>query len=125
MLVGIGRLLERQSMRNDPGRFCPVGVNQIAQVPVVVLDVGLPGANRLPFEPEESHVKSDFTLLGELVGSARVFGQKNADDADSAGEAYGAHKIIHGEIGYLAAVWLLTLVGYAFTTSVSALSAEF
>ena len=56
-------------MRNDPGRFCPAGVNQIAQVPVVVLDVGLPGANRLPFEPKESHVKSDFTLLGELVGS--------------------------------------------------------
>ncbi len=57
-------------------------MNQISQVPVVMLDVGLPGANRLPFEPEESHVKSDFTLLGELVGSARVFGQKNADDAD-------------------------------------------
>ena len=110
-------------MRNDPGRFCPVGVNQIAQVPVVVLDVGLPGANRLPFEPEESHVKSDFTLLGELVGSARVFGQKNADDADSTGEAYGAHKIIHSEIGYLAAVRLMTLVAYAFATSVCALPA--
>lgn len=66
-------------MRNDPGRFSPAGVNQIAQVPVVMLDVGLPGANGLPFEPEESHVKSDFTLLGELVGSARVFGQKNAN----------------------------------------------
>ena len=49
-------------MRNDPGRFCPAGMNQIAQVPVVMLDVGLPGANRLPFEPEEYHVKSDFTL---------------------------------------------------------------
>jgi hypothetical protein len=84
MLAGIGRLLERQSMRNDPGRFCPASVNQIAQVPVVVLDVGLPGANRLPFEPEESHVKSDLTLLGELVGTARVFGQENADNADSA-----------------------------------------
>ena len=88
-------------MRNDPGRFCPAGVNQIAQVPVVMFDVGLPGTNRLPFEPEESHVKSDFTLLGELVGSARVFGEENADHADSAGEAYGAHKIIHSEIGYL------------------------
>ena len=110
-------------MRNDPGRFCAAGVNQITQVPVVVLDVGLPGANRLPFEPEESHVKSDFALLGELVGGARVFGQENADDADSAGEAYGAHKIIHGEIGYLVAVWLVTLVAYAFTTSVGALSA--
>jgi hypothetical protein len=110
-------------MRNDPGRFCPVGVNQIAQVPVVVLDVGLPGANRLPFEPEESHVKSNLTLLGELVDSARVFGQKNADDADSAGEAYGAHKIIHGEIGYLLAVRLVTLIAYAFSTPVGALSA--
>ena len=110
-------------MRNDPGRFCPAGVNQIAQVPVVMLDVGLPGTNRLPFEPEESHVKSDFTLLGELVGSARVFGQENADHADSAGEAYGAHKIIHSEIGYLVAVWLVTLIAYAFTTSVGAQSA--
>ena len=110
-------------MRNDPGRFCPAGVNQIAQVPVVVLDVGLPGANRLPFEPEEPHVKSNLTLLGELVDSARVFGQKNADDADSAGEAHGAHKIIHGEIGYLVAVWLVTLIAYAFTTSVGAQSA--
>jgi hypothetical protein len=53
-------------MRNDPGRFCPAGVNQIAQVPVVVLDVGLPGADRLPFEPKESHVKSNLTLPGEL-----------------------------------------------------------
>ena len=70
-------------MRNDPGRFCPAGVNQIPQVAVVVLDVGLPGTNRLPFEPEESHVKSNLTLLGELVDSSRVFGQKNADDADS------------------------------------------
>ena len=110
-------------MRNYPRRFCPPGVNQIAQVPVVVLDVGLPGANRLPFEPEESHVKSDFALLGELVGSARVFGQENADHADSAGEAYGAHKIIHSEIGYLVAVWLVTLIAYAFTTSVGAQSA--
>ena len=110
-------------MRNDPGRFCPAGVNQIAQVPVVVLDVCLPGANGLPFEPEKSHVKSNLTLLGELVDSARVSGQKNADDADSAGEAYGAHKIIHGEIGYLVAVWLVTLIAYAFTTSVGALSA--
>ena len=111
-------------MRNDPGRFCPAGVNQITQVPVVVLNVGLPGANRLPFEPEESHVKSDFTLLGELVGSARVFGQKNADDADSAGKAYGPHKIIHSEIGYLAALWLMTLIAHALTTSVGALSAD-
>src|SRR6202161_1500074 len=118
MLVGSGCLLERQSMRNDPGRFCAAGVNQISQVPVVMLDVGLPGANRLPFEPEESHVKSDFTLLGELVGSARVFGQKNADDADSAGEAYGAHKIIHGEIGYLSGVWLMRLVDPACTSTV-------
>src|ERR1700761_3152014 len=110
-------------MRNDPGGFCTAGVDQIPEVTVVVLDVGLPGANRLAFEPEESHVKSDFALLGELVGSARVFGQENADDADSAGEPYGAHKIIHGEIGYLVAVWLVTLVAYAFTTSVGALSA--
>ena len=109
-------------MRNDPGRFCPAGVNQIAQVPVVVLDVGLPGANRLPFEPEESHVKSNLTLLGELIGTARVFGQENADDADSAGEAYRAHKMIHGEIGYLVAVWRVALVAHAFTTSVGALS---
>src|ERR1700679_4394922 len=123
MLVGSVCLRERQTMRNDPGRFCPAGVNQITQVPVVMLDVGLPGANRLPFEPEESHVKSDFTLLGELFGSPGVFGQKNADDADSAGEAYGAHKIIHSEIGYLVAGCLGTLIAYAFTTSVGALSA--
>src|SRR3984957_21289595 len=123
MLVNGGRLRERQSMRNDPGRFCPAGVNQISQVPVVVLDVGLPGANRLPFEPEESHVKSNLTLLGELIGTSRVFGQENANDADSTGEAYGAHKIIHSEIGYLAAVWLVTLIAYAFTTSVGTLSA--
>ena len=76
-----------------------------------------------PLNQKSPDVKSDFTLLGELVGGARVFGQENADDADSAGEAYGAHKIIHGEIGYLAAVWLVTLVAYAFTTSVGALSA--
>src|ERR1700760_2720018 len=124
MLVGSGCLLERQSMRNDPGRFCPAGVNQIAQMPVVVLDVGLPGANRLPFEPEKSHVKSNLTLLGELIGTTRVFRQENADYADSAGEAYGIHKIIHREIGYLPAVWLVTLVAYAFTTSVGALSAS-
>src|ERR1700679_3232722 len=99
MLIGSGCLLERQSMRNDPGRFCPAGVNQIAQVPVVVLDVGFSGANRLPFEPEKSHVKSDFTLRGELGGSSRVFGQENADDPDSTSEAYRAHKIIHGQIG--------------------------
>src|SRR5580704_16017295 len=120
MLVRLGCLLERQSMRNDPGRFCPSGVNQIAQVPVVVLDVGFPGADRLPLEPKESHVKSNLTLLGELVGTARVFRQENAD---SAREAYGAHKIIHSEIGYLAVVWVVTLIAHAFTTSVGARSA--
>lgn len=110
-------------MRNDPGRFCPTGVNQIAQVAVIALNVGLPRADRLPFKPKESNVKNNLTLLGELVGTARVFGQENADHADPAGEAYGAYKIIHSEIGYLAAVWLVTLIAYAFTTSVGALSA--
>ena len=98
-------------------------MDQIAQVAVVMLDVGLPGPDRLPFEPKESHVKSNLTLLGELVGTARVFGQENADNANSTGEAYRADKIIHREIGYLAALCLVTLIAHAFTTSVGALSA--
>ena len=57
-----------------------------------------------------------------MVGNARSLGQENADDADSAGEAYGAHEIIQSEIGYFAAVRLVTLIADAFTTSVGALS---
>ena len=76
-----------------------------------------------PLNQKSPMSKAISPCLASWSTAARVFGQKNADNTDSAGKAYEIHKIIHGEIGYLVAVWFVTLIAYAFTTSVGALSA--
>jgi hypothetical protein len=59
-------------MRNDPERFCAAGANQIAQVPLVAFDVGLPDANRLPFGPKEPHVKAISPCLASWPAKERA-----------------------------------------------------
>src|ERR1700679_974473 len=111
-------------MGDDPRRLCPALMNEVAQVPIVVLNIRLARPHRLSLEPEHAHVKSNLPFLCKLVGSTRILGQEDADDADPSGKPHGIDKVIHRQIGYLMAVRIMALIAHAFTTSVSTLSAR-
>ena len=87
-------------MGDDPRRLCPALMNEVAQLPIVVLDIGLTCPNRLSLEPEHAHVKSNLPLLCQLVGTTRILGQEDADDADSSGEPHGIRQ------GYSSSDWV-------------------
>ena len=74
MLVGLRRVTQRQLVRNDERRPGLAGVDEIAQMTVVGLDVGLTCAHALTPEPEWPHVKYDVTLSFERVWTCRVPG---------------------------------------------------
>jgi hypothetical protein len=81
MLIGLRRIAQRQPVRNDERRSGLANVDEIAQMTVVGLDVGLTGSDALAFEPEETPVKHDLTLLAQWVRSPRVLGYEDADHA--------------------------------------------
>src|ERR1700733_13328141 len=111
-------------MGDDPRRLCSALMNEVAQLPIVVLDIGLTRPHRLSLEPEHAHVKSNLPLLCQFVGTTRILGQEDADDADSSGEPHGIDKVIHRKIGYLMAVRVAALIAHTFTPSVGTLSAR-
>lgn len=75
MLVGVRGLGQRQLVGDEERRLRLAGIDQVAQLAVVGLDVGLTGRPPLSLEPERPEVKRDLALLGQLVLSARILGQ--------------------------------------------------
>ena len=54
-------------------------MDEIAQVPVVAFDRALAGTHLLALEPEQPEVERDLTLPGQVIGTARVLGDVDAD----------------------------------------------
>src|SRR3954471_20463101 len=88
VLVGVGRLVERQLVTDDPRRRRLSARDEVAQAPVVLLHRALPRPDLLTPEPELTEVDGEFALLGQLVWATRVLRDEDADDTDLTREAH-------------------------------------
>src|ERR671926_961504 len=81
VLVGLGGLVQRQLVADDERRLGLAGSDEVAQLPVVLLDRRLAAAHLLPLEPEHAVVEGELALLRQLVVGSRVLGHEHADVA--------------------------------------------
>src|SRR3954447_6261625 len=81
VLVGLGGLVQRQLVADDERRLGLAGGDQVAQMPVVLLDPRLTAADVLALEPVHAVVEGDLAVLGELVDAAGVLRHEHADRA--------------------------------------------
>src|SRR3954467_4504735 len=113
VLVGLRRLVQRQLMAHDERRLGLARGDQVAQLPVVLLDRRLTAADVLALEPEHPVVEGELALLRQLVIGPRVLRHEHPDVADLAGEAYGGDQPVHGQVRLLLPVRLVRLVADA------------
>src|SRR5947208_9166652 len=98
VLVGLGGLVQRQLVADDERRLGLAGGDEVAQLPVVLLDRRLAAADVLALEPVQAVVEGDLTLLGQLVDPPGVLRHEDADRSDLAGEPHGLHQLVEGVV---------------------------
>src|SRR5258708_12170691 len=103
MLVGLRRVTQRQLVRNDERRPGLADVDEIAQMTVVGLDVGLTRSDALALAPRETPVEYDLPLLAQLVRASRIVGHKEADPAEPPVEPHRPHAVLHLHVAVLVA----------------------
>src|SRR3954447_23712607 len=86
VLVGLRRAVEGQLVAHDERRLGFACCDEVAQLPVVLLDRCLAAADVLAFEPEQAVVEGELALLGQLVARSGVLRHEDADIADLPGE---------------------------------------
>src|SRR5438128_910052 len=111
-------------MRNYERWLGLAHVDEVAQMTVVGLDVGLTRSDTLAFEPRETPIEYDLPLLAKLVRPTRIVGQEEADHADPAGEAHRSHEVVHRQVGLLVALRVVCLVAYALAALIGPLAAS-
>src|SRR3954447_21774838 len=67
VLVGLRCLVQRQLVADDERRLGLARGDEVAQLPVVLLDRRLAAADVLALEPEHAVVEGELALLGQLV----------------------------------------------------------
>ena len=72
VLVGLRRLVEGQLVADDERRLGLARGDQVAQLPVVLLDRRLAAADVLALEPEHAVVEGELALLRQLVAGPGV-----------------------------------------------------
>src|SRR3954464_11918035 len=120
VLVCLGCLVQRQLMAYDERRLGLARGDEVAQLPVVLLDRRLAAADVLALEPEHAVVEGELALLRQLVAAPRVLRHEDADVADLAGEAHRRHQPVHRQVGLLLPVGLVGLVADALAAVVRA-----
>src|SRR3954467_8597404 len=85
VLVGLRGLVQRQLVADDERRLGLARGDEVAQLPVVLLDRRLAAADVLALEPVNAVVEGDLTVLGELAPSPGVLRHEDTDRADPAG----------------------------------------
>src|ERR671927_360298 len=120
VLVGLRRLVQRQLVADDERRLGLAGGDQVAQLPVVLLDRRLAAADVLALEPVQAVVEGDLPVLGQLVDAAGVLRHEDADRTDPAGEPHGLHQLVEGVVRVLVPLWVVRLVADALAAVVRA-----
>ena len=92
-------------------------------MPIVVLDVALPGAHGLALEPEEAEIERHLTLLTQSVGAARILRHVDADHGDRPSELHRPHKVVQRHVRVLVALRVVRLVAHALAAPIGALAA--
>src|SRR4051812_18342841 len=110
VLVGLRGLVQRQLVADDERRLGLARGDQVAQLPVVLLDRRLAAADVLTLEPVHAVVEGDLAVLGEVVDATRVLWHENADRPDLAGEAHRLHQLVEGVVRMLVPVGVVRLV---------------
>jgi len=107
--VALGRLLEVQLLGHDPARRDPVVGDQVAQLTVVRLDVGLPGADRLALREQGTEREHGIARGVDGVGPLGVLGHEQSDDPDPPGRADAVDQRLDGGVRLLRAVGVVGL----------------
>ena len=101
VLVALGGVVQVQLVRHDQAGVEPVAVDEVAQLPVVLLRVGLARAHRLALEEERAEVKSELAVPGLLGLGGRVLGDEDTDDADAPGGTDSGDEAVDRQAGLL------------------------
>src|SRR3954467_7378798 len=104
VLVGLRCPVEGQLVAHDERGLGLARGDEVAQLPVVLLDRGLAAADVLALEPEHAVVEGELALLRQLVAGAGVLGYEDADVADLPGEAHRGDQPVHRQVGLLVPV---------------------
>ncbi len=85
MPISVGRLFQGDLVRNNPGRLCSAIMDQVPEVSIVCLHIGLASPHVLAFGQKRAKIEDNFALPGQLVLGTRVFFDEHADHAYAAG----------------------------------------
>src|SRR3954468_5547301 len=118
VLVGLRRAVEGQLVADDERRLGLARGDEVAQLPVVLLDRRLAAADVLTLEPEHAVVEGELALLRQVVAGPGILGHEDPDVADLPGEAHGGDQPVHRQIGLLLPVGLVRLVADALAAVV-------
>src|SRR4051812_48815856 len=118
VLVGLRRPVEGQLVAHDERRLGLTRGDEVAQLPVVLLDRRLAAADVLALEPDHAVVEGELALLRQLVAGPRVLRHEDADVADLPDEADRGDQPVHRQIGLLLPVGLVRLVADALAAVV-------
>src|SRR3954470_23459754 len=120
VLVGLRCPVEGQLVAHDERRFGLARGDEVAQLPVVLLDRCLAAADVLALEPEHAVVEGELALLRQLVAAPWVLGYEDADVADLPGEAHRGDQPVHRQVGLLVAGGPMGMVADALAAVVRA-----
>lgn len=107
---------------NNERRLGLANGDQVAEMTVVGLDIGLTGCHALTLELEQAHVESDLTPLTQLVGAPRILKHEDTDDTNHPGGPHRLHKVIHRQVGLLIALGVVRLVAHTLAALIGPLA---
>ena len=87
VLIGLGRLVQRQLVADDERRLGPALGDEVTQLPVVPLDRRLAAADVLALEPERAEVEARKVATAKAAAKKRENDEKRRADAKAKAEA--------------------------------------
>src|SRR5579864_6320683 len=85
-------------------------MDEVAQVAVIGLYVGLTRAHPQSLLPELAEVERNLSMLLETVRTLRILWYEYSNHADRAGVTHRSHQLIHGGVRMLMALDVVGLV---------------
>lgn len=113
MRISIWRFLKGQLVRNNPGGFRAIVMNQFGQVSVIGFDIRLTRSHALSFGEKCSEIKSHLSLLSRFVGGTRVLLDKNAFNTQLPGRFYRLDQFVHRHVGDFMPGRIVALITHA------------
>src|SRR5579862_9453582 len=118
--VCLWRGIQREFVRDNPGRLCAATMDEIAKILIVRFHVRLTRPHELPLGEKLAQIESDLSAPGKLVFASRVFGGEDAHYSDSTRGTNTVHQRIHGHIWDFVTSRIMALVADALAAPIGA-----